>query len=188
MLKSAFAVVGVLVMGTSATLAADLPPLPETIAAHGELRLGVRCDQPPYGFKDQNGDFAGVEVEMAKKIAEWAFGSSDKAAMICVTAENRIPQLTAGKVDLLIATLGQTPERERVIDYSTPYNWGGSDILLPADAEVASLADLPSVEPVVMLKGTTQAATDTFDELGVMDAIAKGIVAARDRGIELGRD
>lgn len=40
---------------------------------------------------------------------------------------------------------------------------------------------------VTSKKGTTQAATDTFDALGVMEAIVNGIAAARDRGIELGR-
>ncbi|GAB5494955.1 MAG: pyrroline-5-carboxylate reductase [Phycisphaerales bacterium] len=40
---------------------------------------------------------------------------------------------------------------------------------------------------VTSKKGTTQAATDSFDASGVMDAIAKGVVAARDRGIELGQ-
>jgi pyrroline-5-carboxylate reductase len=60
----------------------------------------------------------------------------------------------------------------------------GSAELLHSDA--LSAAELRS--RVTSKKGTTQAATDTFDKLGVMDAIAKGIVAARDRGIELGRD
>ncbi|SEF95120.1 transporter substrate-binding domain-containing protein [Bosea lathyri] len=138
--------------------AQDLPPLPAAIKAQGELRVGVRCDQPPYGFQDQKGQFAGIEVEMAKQIAAWAFGSPDKAAMICVTAENRIPQLTGGKVDMLIATLGKTAERARVIDYATPYNWGGSDLLVLKDSPVTKLADVKKAEMVAMLKGTTQAA------------------------------
>lgn len=40
---------------------------------------------------------------------------------------------------------------------------------------------------VTSKRGTTQAATDTFDGLDVMDAIARGIAAARDRGRELGQ-
>ena len=40
---------------------------------------------------------------------------------------------------------------------------------------------------VTSKKGTTQAATDSFDASGVMEAIARGVVAARDRGRELGR-
>jgi polar amino acid transport system substrate-binding protein len=146
-----------LCLAAGAATAQELPALPDAIKEQGLLRVGVRCDQPPYGFKDQNGDFAGVEVEMAKQIATWAFGEG-KIEMTCVTAENRIPQLTAGKVDMLIATLGKTPERARVIDYSTPYNWGGSDLLVAKDSPVTRLADVKEAETVVMLKGTTQAA------------------------------
>jgi polar amino acid transport system substrate-binding protein len=146
-----------LCLAAGAAAAQELPALPDAIEEQGVLRVGVRCDQPPYGFKDQNGDFAGVEVEMAKQIATWAFGEG-KIEMTCVTAENRIPQLTAGKVDMLIATLGKTPERARVIDYSKPYNWGGSDLLVAKDSPVTKLADVKEAETVVMLKGTTQAA------------------------------
>ena len=41
---------------------------------------------------------------------------------------------------------------------------------------------------VTSKKGTTQAATDSFDASGVADSIVRGIIAARDRGIELGRE
>ena len=98
--------------------AQNLPPLPEEIKSAGVLKAGVRCDQPPYGYKDETGKFAGVEVDMATQIAAWAFGSPDKIEMTCVTAENRIPQLMSKKVDILIATLGVTAERARVIDFS----------------------------------------------------------------------
>ncbi|MBV8912488.1 MAG: transporter substrate-binding domain-containing protein [Acetobacteraceae bacterium] len=147
-----------LVAAFGAAMAQDLPPLPPAIAKVGALHVGVRCDQPPYGFQDKEGHFAGVEVEIAKQIAAYGFGSPDKAEMICVTAENRIPQLISGKVDMLVATLGKTPERARVIDYSIPYNWGGSDILVPKDSSLKKLADIGSATPVAMLKGTTQAA------------------------------
>jgi polar amino acid transport system substrate-binding protein len=143
-------------LGIGAASAQSLPPLPKAIAGQGVLRVGVRCDQPPYGFKDQAGAFAGIEVEMAKQIATWAFGEG-KIDMLCVTAENRIPQLTAGKVDMLIATLGKTPERARVIDYATPYNWGGSDLLVLKDSPLQKLADIKTAGTVAMLKGTTQA-------------------------------
>jgi polar amino acid transport system substrate-binding protein len=146
----------VMALTAGAAAAQELPALPDAIKEQGTLHVGVRCDQPPYGFKDQNGDFAGVEVEMAKQIAQWAFDG--QIEMMCVTAENRIPQLTAGKVDMLIATLGKTPERARVIDYSTPYNWGGSDLLVMKDSPIQKLADIKDAETVVMLKGTTQAA------------------------------
>jgi polar amino acid transport system substrate-binding protein len=138
-------------------VAQALPPLPAAIKDQGILRVGVRCDQPPYGFQDQQGKFAGVEVEMAHQIAAWAFGDPAKVEMTCVTAENRIPQLTGRKVDLLLATLGITAERARVIDFTAGYNWGGSELLVFKDAPIQKLQDL-SGKTVSMLKGTTQAA------------------------------
>ena len=63
-----------LVAGQAA--AQQLPPLPQSIRDHGVLRAGVRCDQPPYGYKDETGKFAGVETDMAIQIATWAFGST----------------------------------------------------------------------------------------------------------------
>jgi polar amino acid transport system substrate-binding protein len=142
-------------------LAQALPPLPEAIRAHGQLRAGVRCDQPPYGFRGADGGFAGVEVEMARQMAAWAFGSADKIELVCVTAENRIPQLNSRRVDLLIATLGVTPDRARVVDFSNAYRWGGSDMLVRRDSPIRRLDDVRG-RTVIMLRGTTQA--QWFDE------------------------
>ncbi len=61
--------------------------------------------------------------------------------------------------------------------------FGAAELLRSDGAQAAELR-----QRVTSKKGTTQAATDTFDQLGVMDAIVRGIVAARDRGVELGRD
>lgn len=140
----------------SGAQAQSLPPLPEAIKSAGLLKAGVRCDQPPYGYKDETGKFAGVETDMAIQIATWAFGSADKIELTCVTAENRIPQLNGKKVDLLIATLGVTPERARVVDFSKPYRWGGSDMLVAKDSPIKKLDDVAG-KTVIMLKGSTQA-------------------------------
>jgi polar amino acid transport system substrate-binding protein len=136
--------------------AADLPAVPAAIAEAGVIRAGVRCDQPPYGFQDQKGDYAGVEVEMARQVALWSLGAKDKVTFTCVTAENRVPQLLGRKVDLLIATLGVTPERQRVIDFTQAYRWGASDVMVNNDSPVHSIADLKG-KTVATLKGSVQA-------------------------------
>lgn len=133
----------------------DLPPVPAEIKSMSELHVGVRCDQPPYGYQDNTGAFAGVEVEMGRQIALWALGSKDKAVFTCVTAENRVPQLLGHKVDLLIATLGVTPERARVIDFTVPYRWGASDVLVRKNSGIQKLSDLNG-KSLVTLKGSVQ--------------------------------
>lgn len=139
-----------------AMAAQDMPPVPSYISQQDVLRAGVRCDQPPYGYQNNNGDFAGVEVEMSRQVAEWALGSRDKVAFTCVTAENRVPQLLGRKVDVLIATLGVTPERERVIAFTQPYRWGASDVLVRKDSGIEKIADLEG-KTLATLKGSVQA-------------------------------
>ncbi|WP_052232088.1 transporter substrate-binding domain-containing protein [Bosea sp. ANAM02] len=155
--RSLTALAALAIGGLAGTAQAQtMPPLPEAIKSAGLLKAGVRCDQPPYGYKDETGKFAGVETDMAIQIATWAFGSADKIELTCVTAENRIPQLNGKKVDILIATLGITPERARVVDFSKPYRWGGSDILVAKDSPIKKLDDVAG-KTVIMLKGSTQA-------------------------------
>lgn len=131
---------------------ANLPPIPSWLKSEGVLKVGVRCDQPPYGFKDSEGNFAGIETAMALQIAEWAFGSKNKAELTCVTAANRIQQLLSKKVDILYATLGVTPERARVVQFSAPYRWDGSDVVLLKNSKVKTLADLKG-KTIIVLKG-----------------------------------
>jgi len=155
-LGSALALSCVAFAGIAQLQAAELPAVPAEIKDAGQLRAGVRCDQPPYGFQDGSGEFAGVEVEMAKQVGLWALGSKDKVTFTCVTAENRVPQLLGRKVDFLIATLGVTPERQRVIDFTTPYRWGASDVIVKKDSAIKKITDLKG-KTLATLKGSVQA-------------------------------
>lgn len=140
---------------SGAAYAQDFPPLPAAIKDAGKIRIGVKCDSPPFGASGPDGKPLGIEVEMAKKIGEFAFGSVDGAELSCVTSEARIPSLNSGKLDLILATLGRTPSRMEVIDYSNIYFWGTSNVLVPADSPVQKLADLQG-KTVIVVKGASQ--------------------------------
>lgn len=154
--RTAIAMSAMMMAWSSNGAAQSLPPVPEFIAKQNTLRVGVRCDQPPYGFQDSNGEFAGVETDMARQLAQWIHGDKNKVTLSCVTAENRIPQLNGKRVDVLIATLGVTPERQRVIDFSKPYRWGASGLLVHADSSIQKIKDLNG-KTVAMPKGSVQA-------------------------------
>ncbi len=96
-------------------------PLPAALRDQKEFRVGVRCDYPSRGTLDANGKNVGIEPDIARKLAEYAFGDPSKITFTCVTAESRIPFLTSNRVDFLIATLGYTPARAKVVDFSEPY-------------------------------------------------------------------
>lgn len=165
--------------GTRA-FAQELPPLPEAIQKQGLLRAGVKCDYPPDGFLDAQGKPQGVEVSLAKQIAAYAFGSTDKVELSCVTAANRIPALQGGKVDIVIATLGVSAERAKVIDFSDNYAWGGSDALVRKDGSIKALKDLAG-KPVIVMKGAWQIGWFEKNvptaELLKLDSISDGLQA-----------
>jgi len=144
---------GFIFLGTAA--AADMPPLPDAIKQKGKLHVGIKCDYPPDGFLDESGKPVGLEVSLAKQIAEYAFGDAENSELMCVTSANRVPALLGGKVDMLVATLGISEDRKKVIDFSDPYTWSASSLLVAKDSNVQSIADLKG-KTVVVLKGAWQ--------------------------------
>lgn len=145
----------------SVARAADQAPVPDAIKKAGVIKIGIKCDYPPDGFLDSQGKNQGIEVSLARQIAADALGDAAKAELTCVTAANRIPMLVGGKVDMLVATLGITDERARVVDFSEPYAWGGSDVLVPKGSPIKKLADLKG-KTVVAMKGAWQ--VDWFEK------------------------
>ena len=82
------------------------------------LRVAVPSDYPPYGFVGSDMAPKGIDIDMAGLIAKKL---GVKLELVPVTAPNRVPYLQTGKADLTISSLGKTPEREKVIDYSIAY-------------------------------------------------------------------
>lgn len=145
----------ILIIGTLAAAAQNMPALPKAIKEAGVIRFGVKCDSPPFGSSGPDGKPIGIEVDMAKQIASYAFGSPDKAELTCVTSDARVPSLTGGKIDLILATLGKTQARAEVIDFSDTYFWGTSNIIVAKDSKAQRLADLDG-QAVLVVKGGSQ--------------------------------
>lgn len=151
---------GLLGVATAAALALPaaaqgMPELPDSIKDDGVLRVGVKCDYPPSGYLTMSGEHVGIEVEMARQIAEYAFGSKDAIEFTCVTSANRVPTLVGNKVDLVIATMGINPSRAEVVAFSNPYAWGASSVIVPSDSDIESMSELEG-KKVGLIKGAWQ--------------------------------
>lgn len=100
---------------TAMTAAADVL---SDIKSRDEIRIAVPQDFPPFGSVGADLKPQGIDVDMANYIAD-QMGVDLK--IVPVTSANRIPYLQTHKVDLVISSLGKNPEREKAIDFSTPY-------------------------------------------------------------------
>ncbi|MDR5780101.1 transporter substrate-binding domain-containing protein [Caballeronia sp. LZ065] len=111
----------------------------DTIAKNGTLRVAVPEDYPPFGSVGADMKPQGYDVDMAALLAK---SLNVKLELVPVNSANRIPYLTTNKVDLVISSLGKTPEREKVLDFSTAYAPYFQGVFGPADIKVAGPADL----------------------------------------------
>ena len=126
----------------------------QDVKARGKLIAGVKTDFPPLGFLDNKGVNKGFDIDIAKAISRELFEKEDAVDFVSVTSENRIPLLSSGKIDLIIATMTITEERKREVDFSIPYFVAGETILVRADSKITKYQDLAG-KKVATIRGST---------------------------------
>ena len=119
-----------------------LPKLPAEIANRKRLIAGVKCDTPPFGYLDVRGKNAGVDVEIARQFARYAFGTGQRLTFVCAPTAVREPLLTSNRVDLVISTFTYTADRDTRIDFSRPYYNASGRLLVKNDSPIQRLADI----------------------------------------------
>jgi polar amino acid transport system substrate-binding protein len=122
--------------------AATLPKLPADIASRKRFIIGVKCDTPPFGYIDVRGKNAGVDVEIAKWFARFAFGREQRLTFVCAPTAAREPLLTSGRVDLVISTFTYTADRDTRIDFSRAYYKASGRLLVKNDSPIRTLNDI----------------------------------------------
>ena len=83
------------------------------------IRIAIPTDFPPYGSVGTEMKPQGLDIDMAEHIGARL---GVKVELVPVTSVNRIPYLLTKKVDLVISTLGKSPDREKVIDFTAAYS------------------------------------------------------------------
>ncbi len=138
------------VMAPKATLAAEL----EEIEQRGQLIVAVKDNLRPLGFRDTAGNLQGLEIDIAKRLAEELLGNPDAVVLQPVKNVDRLSVVLEGKVDLTIAKVTQTVSRNRLVYLSNPYYMDGTG-LVTKDASVAKLSDLAGGTIAVIKNSST---------------------------------
>jgi len=103
------------------------------------VRIAIPTDYPPYGFVGKDLKPQGLDIDMANFVAT-KLGA--KLELVPVNSSNRIPYLQTRKADIVISTLGKTPEREQVVDFTHAYSPFFQAVFAPKSLAVKSWADL----------------------------------------------
>ncbi|HEU0156487.1 MAG TPA: transporter substrate-binding domain-containing protein, partial [Stellaceae bacterium] len=89
----------------------------DDIKKRGTLVVGTKADYRPYGYRDPSGKIVGIEPDLAADVAKRL---GVKLELVPVVASNRMQFLDQGKIDLMIATMTDTPERRKIVDIVQP--------------------------------------------------------------------
>ena len=122
------------------------------IQAAGEIKIGVKYDVPPFGFKNpQNDEIEGFDVDFGQAIAD-KLGVEPN--FIEAISDNRIPFLQDGTVDLVLSTMTINAERAQEIGFSEPYYIARGRILVPQDSDITGIDDLAGKKVCTALGST----------------------------------
>lgn len=124
----------------------------EEIKESGTINIGVFSDKNPFGYVDENGEYQGYDVVLARRLAK---DLGVELNLVSTEAANRIEYLKTGKVDVILANFTVTKERAEEVDFADPYMSVALGVVSPSDNVVASLDDLKDTDQVIVISGTT---------------------------------
>lgn len=109
------------------------------VLASGKIKIAIPENFPPFGSLNEEGEYAGYDVDVAKLIGE---NLGVEVELVPVTSKQRIPFLETDRVDLVISSMGANPERAKSIWFSSAYAPFFSGAFAKSDMKIASTDDL----------------------------------------------
>lgn len=106
----------------------------------GTLKMGTEATFPPYEyFDDETGEIVGIDVEVATAICEKLGYELEVTNM---DFDALIPALTTGKVDMVLAGMTVTEERQQSIDFTNSYATGVQVVIVAEGSDITTVDDL----------------------------------------------
>lgn len=149
-----------------------------------KLVMGTNAAFPPFEFTTSNGlvgEFDGIDVAIAKKIAE----SQGKELQIeDMEFDGLISSVNSGKLDMVVAGMTATEERKQNVDFSEPYYTASQVMIVAKDCEdITKAEDLKNDKTVGVVLGYTGDSIVTEDL-----EIAEDKITRANRGIDVVQD
>ena len=131
---------GIGLAGVAAAAATAIPPqvayaqaaegsLLRTVLDRGHLIVGTGSTNAPWHFEDEQGNLVGMDIAMAQILAQGLFDDPTKIEFVRQEADQRIPNVATGKVDITIQFMTVTSGRAQVVNFTRPYYVEGIALL-----------------------------------------------------------
>jgi polar amino acid transport system substrate-binding protein len=138
----------------------NAPAKPDANAAPAPgrvLRVGVEAKYEPFETVNEKGEFIGFDIDLAREAAQ-ALGRT--AQFKDMGWDSLIPELQAGRIDVICSGMSRTDERAQIVDFTKPYAQSPMSVLLNIEltkkVERAAQLDDPAMR-IAVQRGTTGA-------------------------------
>ena len=149
-----------------------------------KLIMGTNAAFPPFEFTTSQGlvgEFDGIDVAIAKKIAE---NAGQELAVEDMEFDGLIAAVSTGKIDMAVAGMTVTEERKQNVDFSDPYFIASQVMVVAADnTDITKAEDLKNDKTVGVVLGYTGDGIVT-DDL----KIAEDKITRANRGLDIVQD
>ena len=108
----------------------------------GKLIVGTGSTNPPWHFEDDQGKLTGMDIAMARILAKGLFDDETKVEYVQQDANARIPNITTGKVDVVIQFMTISPARAQLVAFSRPYYVEGAALMTAPKSKYQTYKDM----------------------------------------------
>jgi polar amino acid transport system substrate-binding protein len=142
-----------------------------TIEKNKEVVIGFDNTFVPMGFKDENGDNVGFDIDLAKAVFD-QYGI--KVKMQPIDWDTKEVELKTGKIDLIWNGYSVTPAREKQVLFTAPYMINDQVLVTKKSSDITKVAEMKGK------KLGAQQGSSGYDAFTSQPEILQDIVADND--------
>jgi len=101
-----------------------------TVLDRKKLIVGTGSTNAPWHFEDEKGQLVGMDITMAHILSQGLFDDPNKLEFVKQDPAARIPNITTGKVDIVIQFMTVTAQRAQLVAFTRPYYLEGVALLI----------------------------------------------------------
>jgi polar amino acid transport system substrate-binding protein len=117
------------------------------------LVIGVDATYPPFEYKDAQGEFAGLSVDLGRALAQ---DLKLPVEFKNIAFDGLTLALNTGRIDMIISSMTATEERAKTLDFSLPYANTSICLLVPKQSSIKTAEELKTGKRRIVAKiGTT---------------------------------
>ncbi len=165
----------------------------QQVLDRGKLVVGTGSTNPPWHYKDAEGQLVGFDIEMAKMLAHGLFELTPEQLedrnewskyleFVIEASDARIPNLVSDKIDIVCQFMTITPLRAQQVEFTVPYYREAVTLLLPVDSPYTGTADITGQGAKIAILENADAVSMVHNgvpdaEVSTFDSVANSVLA-----------